>query len=219
MSIRKAKICDALYDIIDYEEYIANKAVYSTYVGRIAVDYHDGYVYPLRTVTDIRPGCYNFGGVIMMKPPFGNEAALYSAANIINFSDAKNLREVIEAQDKFNRAERSILTSIDSITIPEIKDSDTPAMKALKEAILLKHIDLDKYDYRFGIENYPNDKRLLKRDSITLPKLVTYAEALDIALTLTLADKSADVPNPIGKTITVQLNGNPNDAVNSEEEE
>lgn len=204
--IRKAKICDALYDVISYEELIANKEIYMNYVGRVAVDHNDGLIYPLRNPTDIRPGCYIMGGVIIFKPPYGSEAAFYSAANVINFSQARNYREIIEAQDKLNKAERSILTTIENVTIPEIGENDTPAMKALKQAIINKHIDLDKYDYRFGVENYPNDKRLLKRNSITLPKLMTYANALDIAVTMTLEDKSPDVPNPMGNPIVVELN-------------
>lgn len=205
--IRKAKICDTLYDVISYTDYMNNREVYGTYIGRVAVDHGDGIIYPLRSVTDIRPGVYDYGGIVCFRPPQPSEVAFYSEANVINFSEAKNLREIIETQDKLTKAERSILTTIDNMTIPEIGESDTPAMKALKEAIIAKHIDLDKYDYRFGVENYPNDKRLLKRDSITISKLKTYADALDISLTLTLQDKSNDVPNPMGKVISCQLNG------------
>jgi hypothetical protein len=213
--ICKAKICDTLYDVISYDELVANKDVYLGYIGRVAVDPNDGIIYPLRNPTDIRPGCYVMGGIIILKPPYGADAAFYNSSNVINFSQAKNYKEIIEAQDKLNKAERSILTTIDSVTLPEIGDNDTPAMKALKQAIINKHIDLDKYDYRFGAENYPNDKRLLKRNSITLPKLMTYANALDIAVTLTLEDKSGDVPNPMGGPIVAQLNGK-NESYDSE---
>ena len=79
-------------------------------------------------------------------------------------------------------------------------------MVALKEAIIAKHIDLDSYDYRFGQSNFPNDKRLLKKDSISLKKLVAYCNALDITATLTLKDANSDVPNPMGKEITYDLN-------------
>lgn len=212
--IRKAKIRDSLYDVVTFDDYMKNKARYSEYVGTIAVDHNDGLIYPLRNPTDIRPGVYDYGGVTCFKPPHSSETAIYSEENVINFSNARNLREVIEAQDQLAKAERSILTTIDNVTLPEIGESDTPAMKALKEAIISKHIDLDKYDYRFGTENYPNDKRLLKRDSITLPKLKAYADALDISLTLTLEDKSSTVPNPMGKVITVKLNGGTEDENN-----
>ena len=79
-------------------------------------------------------------------------------------------------------------------------------MVALKEAIIAKHIDLDSYDYRFGESNFPNDKRLLKKESISLKKLIAYCNALDINAILTLTDLSPDIPNPMGHDIVYSLN-------------
>ena len=79
-------------------------------------------------------------------------------------------------------------------------------MKALKNAVLDKHIDLDKYEPRFG-SNYNNDKRLFNKSTISLIMLKRVCEALDRDATLTLSDKSDDVPNPIGRTIQVKLTG------------
>lgn len=207
MSIIKIRIGNTLYDVISYSEFMQNKDTYLRYIGTIAVSRGDGLVYPLINPNDPRPGCFVHGPIIFFRPPFGNNTAMYSEVNQINFSNAKNYGEVIKAQEQLNKSERAILTTIDNVTVPEISPNDTPAMQALKQAIIYKHIDLDKYDYRFGTDNYPNDKRLLRRDSITLPKLTAYANALDIDVTMILKDKSPDVPNPMGKTITVKING------------
>ena len=79
-------------------------------------------------------------------------------------------------------------------------------MKALKTAVLEKRIDLDKYEPRFG-SNYNNDKRLFNKNTISLSMTKRLCEALDIKATLILEDKSPDVPNPIGRTIKVDLTG------------
>lgn len=150
--IKKAKIEDSIYDVVTYKEYCRNRESYNRYSSTIAIE-EGGYILPIRTVTDIRPGFYpaNGGGVDFFKPPMGRDCVIYNQSNIINFSEAKNLRGVIEAQDKLNKAERSILISIDNVTIPEIYDNDTPFMKAIKTAIIKKRIDLDKYAHRFGV--------------------------------------------------------------------
>jgi len=122
------------------------------------------------------------------------------------YSSAKNLRGIIEAQDKLNKAERSILITIDNLTIPEICDNDTPFMKAIKTAIIRKRIDLDKYSHRFG-DNFANDKRLLKKDDMTQQKGITYANCLDFDMYMIIKDTNPNVPNPIGEPIVVKLTG------------
>lgn len=221
--MRKMKIRDALYDVVTYEEFCHNRALYLTYPESIAVMPGDGFVYPIRNPNyDIRPGLYCLGlGFDWFKSPTTKyETAEYSQSNIIDFSEARTLRDVIATQDRLNREERSILTTINSLTVPVISESDEPAMVALKEAIVAKHIDLDSYDYRFGQSNFPNDKRLLKKDSISLKKLVTYCNALDIKATLTLSDATNDVANPMGHEISYPLNyGDRETRVDGDEEE
>lgn len=207
--MRKMKIRDALYDVVTYDEFCRNRPLYMRYPDSVAVMGGDGFVYPIRNpASDFRPGMYPMGyGMDWFKQPMSKyEMQDYSQANVIDFSESKNFRDVIANQDRLNKEERSILTTINSLTVPTIQDSDEPAMVALKEAIIAKHIDLDSYDYRFGQSNFPNDKRLLKKDSISLKKLVAYCNALDITATLTLKDANPDVPNPMGKEITYDLN-------------
>lgn len=203
MSLEKAKIGNAIYDIIGIDEFYQDPSAYGSYT---AIKGDDGYLYPIRTKTDNRPGFYYTGGMDFFKVPYGQECMMYSQQNVINFNDASTLRDVIKTQQKIMSEERSILTTIDNVFTPEIMDNDTPEMKALKQAICDKHIDLDKYEPRFG-PNYNNDKRLLKKNSITFGKLRSICDALDIKVSMVVEDSSPDVPNPIGKVITTELTG------------
>ena len=71
----------------------------------------------------------------------------------------------------------------------------------------VQNIDIDKYADRFG-ENFPNDKRKMKDDKITLFLLKRMAECLDMNVDLIISDKNPNVPNPIGMPIKVSLTGN-----------
>lgn len=217
----KMKIRDNLYDVITYPEFCRNREGYMRYWTSVAVIGNDCYVYPIRNpASDNRPGLYPFGlSFDWFRVPMSNyEMQEYNKANIIDFSEAKTFKDVITMQNRLNQEERSILTTINQLTVPTINDSDEPAMVALKEAIIAKHIDLDSYDYRFGESNFPNDKRLLKKQSISLKKLIAYCNALDIDAVLTLSDANPDVPNPMGKQIVYSLNHDSEHATSTEEE-
>ena len=203
MSLEKAKIGDIIYDVIPINEYYRDPAAYGSYT---AIKGNDGFIYPIRTKTDNRPGFYPTGGLDFFKMPTPGEANFYTQQNVINFEEATSLREVIICQQKLMNAERSILTTIDNVFAPEINENDTPEMKAVKQAIIDKHIDLDKYESRFG-PNYNNDKRLLKKKNITFGKLRSICDALDIKASIVIEDAAPDVPNPIGRVITAELTG------------
>lgn len=204
MSLEKAKIEEVIYDVINLDEYYRDPTVYGSYT---AIKGNDGYVYPIRTKTDNRPGFYPTGGLDFFKQPTHGEGNIYTQQNIINFHDATSLREIIQTQQRLMSAERSILTTIDNVFTPEITENDTPEMRVLKQAIIDKHIDLDKYEPRFG-PNFNNDKRLLKKNSITFGKLRSICDALDIKATIIIEDAAPDIPNPIGRVISTELTGN-----------
>ena len=207
MSLVKAKIGEAIYDVVDYEEYYRNQHMYPAQYT--AIRGADGYVYPVRSLSDHRPGAYMTGGLDIFKPPTtATECAMYSEQNIIDFTKAEGMRDLITCSQMLSSAERSILTNIDNLFVPDIGESDTPEMQALKQAIIAKHIDLDKYESRFG-PNYNNDKRLLRKDRITFDKFRTIGECLDIKATLIIEDASPDVPNPIGRPISIEITGKP----------
>lgn len=218
MEMRKMKIEQLLYDVITYNEF-EHMYVNGYQFNGVAVDFN-GTVYPIRSPRDTRPGIYLFGnGYFQVIDPLPEYAENYSSKNIIDFSETKSLRDVINAQKRLNEEERSILTSINNVTIPQITDNDEPAMAALKEAIIAKHIDIDSYAYKFGEANFPNDRRLLKKDSISLKKLIAFCNALGIKATLSLRDAYTDVPNPMGenKEIIYDLNFSDRDTDTGEE--
>ena len=73
-------------------------------------------------------------------------------------------------------------------------------MAALKEAINGKQIDLANYEYKFGT-NYNNDMRLLSKPDITMNKLKSFLNKLDLKASIVIEDASDDVPNPLGRKI------------------
>lgn len=214
MSLKKIAIEGIMYDVVSSDEFWQNQ---NADIGQyIAIDGNNGYIYPVRRYEDTKPGVYVTNPYIsfFVDPATPEECAEYSASKIIDFGAAENMREYIQTKQRLANAERAILTSIDNVFTPEISENDTPEMIALKNAIIDKHIDLDKYESRFG-PNYNNDKRLLKKTNITFGKLRAMCEALDIKATITFEDANPDVPNPIGRVITAELTG---DAMNVEED-
>lgn len=204
MSLQKANIGGFMYDVISQEDFYKDPDSHNN--KYTAIRSGDGFIYPIRGRNDHGPGFYPTGGLDFFIPPTGKECTIYSQQHVIDFHDPTNYRELIQAQQKLASAERSILTTIDNVFAPEIGDNDTPEMKAMKQAILDKCIDLDKYEPRFG-PNYNNDKRLLKKDRITFEKLRNICNALDIKATITIEDAGPDVPNPIGRVIVAELTG------------
>lgn len=199
---KKIRIENKMLDIKSEEEFIKDKETFNNTFTAIE---HNGIAYPLRSSNDCRAGVYDYNwGLIYVNPP-ENEKAMYDVNNAIDFQNISDIRDVIEAQSKYKNEERVILTTKDNIFKPEIKPNDAPEMVALKQAIINKQIDIEKYEQRFS-PNFNNDKRLLRKNSITLSKIKSIADALDLVCTLTIEDLNDQVPNPMGTKISVKLN-------------
>lgn len=214
MSLQKMAIDGVMYDVMTWDEYWAcpDKNNYNVAINE------NGFVYPIRKSEpdeNSKPGMYISNPLsIFVQPKTTHDMDSYSSSHIIDFGAAENMRQYIQTKQRLANAERAILTSIDNLFIPEISENDTPEMIALKQAIIDKGIDLDKYEPRFG-PNYNNDKRLLKKNNITFGKMRAMCQALDIKATITFEDVNPNVPNPIGKVITAELTG---DTMNVEED-
>ncbi len=204
--MEKTKIDDKILDVITMDEFIKNKDTINSSFTAIK-DEETQKVYPIRGRNDDRPGIYMHGSIAIIKDPDPNDTE-YDTDNIINF-ESNSLKEIIEKQNKLKSMERVILTNPDNIFMPRLGENDSPEMVGLKEAVIAKHIDLDKYASRFG-NNYSNDKRLFNDETITMSKLKTMFNALDIKATLTIEDRDQTVPNPIGRKIVVELTGGNN---------
>ena len=198
---KKANIAGTMYEVVSYDDYLRNPALYQSIPT--AIEGQDGYLYPYRSnVKDTRPGFIDVGPAVIMTYPIGSDCSVYSDRNVIDFSNNTSRRDIIEAQSKLASSERAILTTIDNLFVPPKLDSDTPEMRGIKESIESKQIDFDKYEGRIGA-NFNNDKRLLKKDRITFDKIRNICKALDIKATLTFENASEDVPNPMKEKISV----------------
>ena len=124
MAVRKAKIGDSIYDVISIEEYYKNPSLYRD--CPTAIEGGDGFIYPIRNSSmDQRPGFFDAGPMQFFNPPMGRDCVIYSDRNMIDFSKASSIKDVIESQAKLASAEREILTTIDNVFIPVTTPEDT----------------------------------------------------------------------------------------------
>lgn len=206
MDFKRTRIEGKLLEVVSYENYVNNPDMYMNTSTAVETEMNgEKYILPYRNMTDDRPGIYNAGCINIVRTP-AKEDKEYSPENIIDLGKVDNMADMIKAQSKLRDMETEILTSPDNIYTPRIEEADSPEMVALKEAVIEKHMDINKYAARFG-DNFPNDKRLFKQHSISLGKLVKISNALDMEVELIIRDKNENVPNPIGKEVHAILTG------------
>ena len=205
---KKMRIGDKIYDVTTLEDYTSNKDAYIPQYTAIHIP-DIGMALPINGKNDTTPGIVVGSGMSYVNEPIQNKEE-YSDSKMIDFDNITSIHDMMEKQNVVRSLERDILTSPDNIFEPKIFDDDAPEMKALKTAVISKHIDLDKYEPRFG-SNYNNDKRLFNKTSVSLPMTKRLCNALDIEAVLILRDKSPDVPNPMGRVIEVNLTGGTTD--------
>lgn len=204
MMNKKGKINGLMFDVVEFEQYQNNKPLYNNKFTAIE---SDGLLYPI-TNNKRTPGYYHKEGNLFGQfiEPDQTQIYDYSNENIIDFNSVSSMKDILEKSIALRDMEKEILCSSDNKFKPVIDEKDDLEMKALKEAIIAKDIDLDSYEHRFG-HNYNNDKRLFKKNSMSLRKMKTFGNALDMRITLTIQDKNSDVVNPIGRVITVDITG------------
>lgn len=199
----KVKINKKMYDVCTLEQFIEDKKKQnSEFIPSCTAILEGNFVYPVLSFTDIGPGV-RVGPISFFNKPTKENENDYKSSNIIRFDDVQNIAEMIDRLDAVKKIEGEVLTSVDNIFEPKPKPGDTPEMVALKTAVIEKHIDLDKYEPRFGA-NYNNDKRLFNKPSISLNMMKRVAKALDMDIKLTITD-APGAPNPIGRSIEVEL--------------
>lgn len=206
MESKQVSIDGKLYGVASMEDFQNHKELYNNYFTAVDVTIcGERLVLPVRSPLDNKPGIYNkFPIYEIIKP--NEDDKQYQYSSVIDMSDSAVIDDLLEKQEQVRDIEREILTSPDDITVPNISSLDTPEMRGLKEAIKEKHIDINKYEDRFGI-NFANDKRLLKQHSITNKMLKRMLQNLDMKATIIIEDAGPDVPNPIGKQIRVDILG------------
>jgi hypothetical protein len=202
--VKKTQINKCLYNVVTPEDYRQNQSVYNPRFT--AIECRDGSkVLPINSrATDTTPGVYFYPGNGMVGTIIKPETNLheYEVDNVIDYTKAKDIEDIIRNNEMLRDIQNDIITTSDNILKLNISDNDTPEMRALKIAINSKGVDKKQYEDRF--DQFQNDMRLLKGNSITLGKLISICTAFDIAAELTLKDKE-NVPNPIGDEIVVDL--------------
>lgn len=208
MDIKKSVIQGQIYDVCSYEQYAKNPQAYD---GNTAI-VDNGYIYPVKKSNDKGPGMYTAGPratmVVFEGPNSDEEREIYSDKHLIDFNG--DMRQIIESTEVLYEKEKEILTNVNNIFEPRVKDNDSPAMEALKEAVSGKQIDWDSYKHRYG-KNANNTKKLFEANDVTLKKVGYVADGMDLKVTLTIEDKSPDVANPLGKKIVKVITGGGNE--------
>lgn len=199
--MKKAKIGNKLYDVTSMDEYTQHPDLYNP---RLTAIQGHGKILPIMSKTDIGAGYYNAQQNYMVstvqKPEDDNHE--YDESNIIDYSNCNNIQSIIKTNELVKNIENEILTTKDNIFNLNIGDDDAPQMKALKQAINMKNMDVRAYESRF--DQYQNDIRLLRGKSITLGKLISTCDNFDISAELVLKDKEGCV-NPMNAEIRVDL--------------
>lgn len=216
MEFKKTKIEGHMADVVSLKQLQNNRDIYSTGNTAVEVAKADGelFILPYRPDASLRnrPGVYPFkdgSGDFIVYPvtPEGKEAY---KPEVIDLANAKSMQDYISKQGRLHEIEKEILTTPDNIFRPHISDEDSPLMRGLKQAIIQKHIDIDKYADGYGT-NFPNDKRKLKDTDISIRLAERHFDILGIKAELILSDASPDVANPIGNPIHIPLTYDGND--------
>ena len=142
-------------------------------------------------------------------PTTDEEKAMYIPPkdHIVDWKEPQNMQELADLKDHLNKTMNQYLetdTESGNIFKPPLLEDDTAEMRALKQCIIQKNVEIDKYAERFGV-NFPNDKRKMKDKEITSYLLKRTCSNLDIEVDMVFRDVSPDVPNPMGKVIRVNL--------------
>ena len=213
ITVTKAATNGQVVDVVDYDDFNTNKNLYNERTDiAIPVTTKTGSDillpvrgdYPTNGSVPITPGIYKAGCVDFVIEPDPAFVDRYTPRNMITMSNNDDIKDLIIAEERSKKLDEPFITSPDNITNIPVKESDQPEMIALKTAINLKNTDVDNYAGRFG-SNYPNDKRQLKGDSATLNIIKRYCKNMDMEAILTFRDANPDVPNPMGREVTISL--------------
>lgn len=200
--MRKAEINGRLYNVTLMDDFTNYPDLYNPKFT--AIERPGEVILPIKNrTTDTGPGIYYQPGAMVALVEKPEDMKEYNTDKIIDFTSAKSIGEVFEKQQIIRDIQDEIMTTSDNILQLKIGEKDTPEMKALKTAINLKRIDPKQYEDRF--DQYQNDMRLLKSNSITLGKMISISNAFDISVDITLRDRDETTPNPMNQTINIDL--------------
>lgn len=211
---KKVSLEGKILDVVSQDMYGNGNTIYKNTSSAVEMIGPDGHVYilPVRNQTDDRPGIYDAGAIYFSRYPSEEEKDNYlkDNLNIIDHNDTQSMSEFLEKQKQLRNIEEEILTDIDSVFVPPLLENDTAEMRALKEAVIAKQCDISKYQQRFE-DNYLNDRRIFKTNKISMGKMISIGDKLDMEIELIIRDKNPEVANPMGTEIHAILTGGNNE--------
>lgn len=200
--MKKIELQNKIFNVTSIDDYCSNIDIHNSKFT--AIEGH-GVVLPVKGKNDFGPGYYiqpDSMCCLVEKPP-EDIIDKYSDSKIIDYSNPSSIADIIRNNELLKDIQSEMTVDDENILNLKIGDTDTPEMKALKQAINLKQADTSQYMDRF--DQYQNDMRLLtKSNSITLGKLISLCSVFDISAELTLSDKFG-APNPMGTRISIEL--------------
>lgn len=215
MNLRTTSVDGRVVDIITEKDFVDKWRMYAdnpSLCASSAIEMKDSsgvdYVLPMRNKSDDRPGIYPDGSIYFVKFPDESDSSDYRSdeREIIDFNNISSVEDFLSKNSQIRNMEANVLNDVEVVYEPTYNQNDTPEMKAFKDAIASKQIDINKYAPRFG-DNFLNDKRILKTSSITLNKLVNMCKNFDIEAELILRNSGNGVANPMPEEISVVLTG------------
>ena len=209
INLETTKINGKKYEVVTLEEYIKNSDLYPTRSTAIKLP-EQNIVLPIIPRYDIDKGIPGIAIIprSLIQPYClpTNNIEEYSANNVIDISNKDDISNIIKKQEQVRNLEHECLTNSDNVTVPKISEDDSPEMVGLKQAIIAKQFDINLYKDRFQ-GNFSNDRRILSDSKISLDKLVKFAKALDMKITMEITDSNPNVPNPMNTIINIDITG------------
>lgn len=229
---KRAAIGGKVVNICDYDSFGKYKEILiedNSAAVELQVD-NRNIALPVRTTSSVkmdRVGLYTSANSpvhFLSLPKTEEEFNIYDLDSVnnkcIDWAKMNSLEVLKIKQDEINKITNRALESSDNYTRPMLKESDTPTMRALKEAINAKKMDIDMYKERFG-DNFPNDKRKLNDDDVTLFIFERFCNCLDMEADLIIKDAPGNIANPMNKVITVNIvpGNSENVSINNQDED
>jgi hypothetical protein len=202
MEIKKAIVDGVAMEVVTQEEYARRKTFGDAELLKNTCIQHENTLFPVMNVPisgRIAPYAVSHTGYTKYYNKENNEK--YKAdANVIDFSNVKSTKEMIEKQNALRNAEITLLTAANSDTFSPVYDeNDSPALTLVKQCLEAKNVPLENYKGRFESNcDFNNTIRLVtseKNHSISIQKIKTIGEKFDIKFKLIAEDQSDDVPN------------------------
>lgn len=212
MNYKNYMVNGRLTNVISMDEYSKYQDMYSPGSATIEKE-KDGkkFYLPIRSSVENEPGVYPIGNAAAItRFPDENDNTYSDTTKLVDFSDSKTTKEIMEKQNQFRDLEYEMLCSPGDVLVAPYLPNDTPMMRAFKEAINAKGIVAANYKERMG-PNYSNDIRKVKENDITIKMASRMAKNLDEEIIMIIRDKNPDVANPIGREIIVNITDGGND--------